>query len=143
MASGINTMKPSQEIKEIIIILYIENQENSKNFYSTVLEMNPILDVIGMTVFEISKNVNLGIMTKSGISKIICPVLPHPSNANGIPRCELYLKVDEPREYAKRAINCGGRKVSELSQRDWGDEVVYVSDLDGNVIAFATSIGKD
>jgi len=63
--------------------------------------------------------------------------LPHPKNGNGIPRCEIYLKVNNPIEYIKRGIELGGKKISEFQDRDWGDKVGYISDLDGNIIAFA------
>ena len=133
-------MEIKSNIENVIIIIYVSNQEMSKRFYSEVLDSNPILDVPGMTEFFLNEKVKLGIMPEDSIAKIICPVLPNPKTANGIPRCEIYLKVNNPTKYMERALNMGGKKISNLTKRDWGDEVAYVSDLDGNVIAFAKEL---
>ena len=76
-------------------------------------------------------------MPENGISKIISDKLPHPKNGNGIPRCELYLKVNNPLEYIARGIELGGKEISKFQNRNWGDKVGYISDLDGHIIAFA------
>lgn len=76
-------------------------------------------------------------MPENGIAKIISNKLPHPKKENGIPRCELYLKMENPNEYIKRGIKLGGKEISKLKNRDWGDKVGYISDLDGHIIAFA------
>ena len=90
-----------------------------------------------MTEFKLFENVTLGLMPENGIAKIISEKLPHPKNGNGIPRCELYLKVKSPMQYLKRGIELGGKEISKFQNRDWGDQVGYISDLDGNIIAFA------
>lgn len=133
-------MRIKSNIEQVIIIIYVSNQEMSKKFYSETLDSDPILDVPGMTEFFLNEKVKLGIMPEDGIAKIICPVLPNPKAANGIPRCEIYLKVNNPAMYMKRALKMGGKKISDPMKRDWGDEVAYVSDLDGNVIAFAKEL---
>jgi len=101
------------------------------------LHIKPFLNVPGITEFELSENVKLGLMPENGIAKIISNKLPHPKKENGIPRCELYLKMENPNEYIKRGIKLGGKEISKLKNRDWGDKVGYISDLDGHIIAFA------
>lgn len=127
-------------IKHFEIILYVANQEKSKLFYSTILQKQPVLDVPGMTEYLLTENLKLGLMPNSGIAKIISPILPNPSNGVGIPRCELYLKVDNIEEIFDKAINAGAKLVSEIKNRDWGDRVGYLADFDGHVIAFADEI---
>jgi PhnB protein len=97
------------------------------------------LDVPGMTEFELASNVKLGLMPENGIAKIIEDKMPHPNEGNGIPRCELYLKVENAALYIQRGIESGGKLISEICVRDWGDEVCYISDLDGHVIALVES----
>lgn len=125
-------------IKHFEIILYVSNQEKSKQFYSGILKQLPSLDVPGMTEFVLADNLKLGLMPNDGIAKIVTPVLPNPKGGNGIPRCELYLLVDDLKEIYELAIQLGAKKISEISVRDWGDTVGYVADFDGHVIAFAT-----
>ncbi|HET6992690.1 MAG TPA: VOC family protein [Bacteroidia bacterium] len=124
-------------MKNIIFILYVKNQALSRDFYSEVFGIKPVLDVPGMTEFELLEGTKLGLMPEKNIAKIISPPLPDPSSANGIPRCEVYLYVENPAEYIARAIAAGGKLVNELSPRDWGDRAGYIADADGNVVVFA------
>jgi uncharacterized glyoxalase superfamily protein PhnB len=124
-------------MNEIEFILYVSNQEKSRVFYERLLNIKPSLNVPGMTEFKLLENVKLGLMPENGIAKIISEKLPHPKNGNGIPRCEIYLKVKSPIDYLKRGIELGGKEISKFQNRDWGDKVGYISDLDGNIIAFA------
>lgn len=124
-------------IKHFEIILYVADQTKSKEFYSAILQQLPSLDVPGMTEFTLADNLKLGLMPDNGIAKIVTPNLPHPTSGNGIPRCELYLSVDDLEIIYTKAIATGAKEVSEISPRDWGDTVGYVADFDGHVIAFA------
>ncbi|WP_456440973.1 VOC family protein [Psychroserpens sp.] len=123
-------------MEEFEFILYVANQENSTLFYESLLKIKPCLNVPGMTEFKLSKHVKLGLMPESGIASIISPQMPDPKKGNGIPRCELYLKVKNADEYVKRGILLGAIEISELKNRDWGDKVGYIADLDGHIIAF-------
>ncbi len=127
-------------MKEVEFVLYVADQEKSKYFYEQLLGINPCLDVPGMTEFELTATTKLGIMPENGIARILSPKMPHPKNGNGIPRCEVYLKVEKAEEFIKKGIELGGKMISELEHRDWGDKVGYISDPDGHVIAFAEKI---
>lgn len=122
---------------EIEFILYVANQEKSKNFYSKVLNKVPALHVPGMTEFLLNDTVKLGLMPENGINKILNGKTPHPNAGNGIPRCELYLKTGNVDLCYQNAIKSGAVSVSEPAPRDWGDTVAYVADPDGHIIAFA------
>lgn len=122
------------------IILYVSDQKRSRDFYSSLLKKEPSLDVPGMTEFILSDNLKLGLMPEKGIAKILSDKTPHPSSGNGIPRCELYLKVSNPEDSYRFAVSLGAKETSEVSFRDWGDTVGYVSDFDGHIIAFACGL---
>ncbi|MGB3343006.1 MAG: VOC family protein [Aequorivita sp.] len=124
-------------METIEFILYVSDQARSTDFYGKLLELQPTLNVPGMTEFNLSENVKLGLMPESGIAKIISPAMPHPERGNGIPRCEIYLKIKDPETYLERALTLGGKIISPLYARNWGDTVGYLTDLDGHVIAFA------
>ncbi|MCB0801811.1 MAG: lactoylglutathione lyase [Flavobacteriales bacterium] len=129
-----------ENMKEVLFILYVANQEKSKLFYQKLLDSSPSLDVPGMTEFTLVDGVKLGLMPEIGIAKILTDKTPHPKLGSGIPRCELYLKVKNAEEYIKRGILIGGKEISSLKDRDWGDKVAYLSDLDGHIIAIAEII---
>jgi predicted enzyme related to lactoylglutathione lyase len=118
-------------------ILYVKDQATSARFYSFVLERSPVLDAPGMTEFELGPGVRLGLMPESGIQRLLGKRLPDPAGANGIPRAELYLFVDDPDASHRRALASGARELSPPAARDWGDVVAYSLDPDGHVLALA------
>ncbi|NOX17883.1 MAG: lactoylglutathione lyase [Chlorobi bacterium] len=126
-------------MKLIEFILYVSDQSVSKNFYEKLLNIKPSLDVPGMTEFDLSDSVKLGLMPEDGVAKILSDKTPHPAQGGGIPRCEIYLKVKNAEEYLQRGIALGGKEISAMQNRDWGDKVGYIADLDGHVLAFAES----
>lgn len=123
---------------QLEFILYVSNQEKSRNFYQILLQQKPSLDVSGMTEFTLNDFVKIGLMPNEGIAKIITPKLPHPTSGIGIPRCELYLQVDNIESIFEEAKQAGATEISPITLRDWGDYVGYISDFDGHVIALAT-----
>lgn len=116
------------------IILYVADQERGRDFYAATLGMAPTLDVPGMTEFSLG-GVTLGLMPERGIRKLLGDAFP--SATGDVARCELYLTVDDPMAFADRAAENGARELSPLQARDWGDDVVYLSDPDHHIIAFA------
>lgn len=120
-------------------ILFVRDQAASARFYRAVLGVAPRLDVPGMTEFELGVAV-LGLMPEAGIRRLLGAALPDPSTANGAPRAELYLVVDDPGTVHRRALAAGAREVSALAPRDWGHEAAYSLDPDGHVLAFARSL---
>jgi hypothetical protein len=127
---------------EVMFVFYVKDQELSKVFYEELLGYKPVLDVSGMTEFELMDHVILGLMPEEGIMRVLDNKIPNPAAANGIPRSELYLLVDEPEEYYYRLVAAGGTGISKTELRNWGDNVAYGSDLDGNVLAFAKKFTK-
>lgn len=124
-------------------ILYVFDPYRSRVFYESLLGLSPTLDVPGMTEFELGPGVKLGLMPETGIAKILSSACPNPATANGVPRCELYLKYGEVNNHYERALSAGAKAVSPPQPRDWGDEVAYVADPDGHIIAFAAAIEAD
>jgi catechol 2,3-dioxygenase-like lactoylglutathione lyase family enzyme len=123
--------------KKQMIILYVADQKRSTAFYEAVLGKKPILEVPGMTEFELTDNFLLGLMPESGIAKILGDKITSPEKGNGMPRCELYLIVQEPANSLTGAIDAGAKFISAAAVRTWGDEVSYCADPDGHIIAFA------
>lgn len=124
-------------IKLIETILYVNDQTISCLFYQSLFRTAPDLNVPGMTEFNLAYNCKIGLMPNKGIAKILDNQTPHPDSGTGIPRCELYLYVDNVRVEFDNAIECGAKLISPIIDRDWGDSVCYFSDPDGHIIAFA------
>ncbi len=123
--------------KDMVIIIYVEDQERSKTFYTELLGTNPVLDVFGMTEIPLTETTRLGILPGDGIVGILEGNVDNPNQNTAYPRCEIYLYVDDPVYYYNRVIELGGRGISAAKHRNWGDYVSYCTDFDGNIIAFA------
>ena len=122
---------------QVEFILYVRDPSISRDFYKFVLGVAPILDVPGMTEFELGSGCKLGLMPEQGIARIISPPMRASADGNGIPRCELYLLVKFADAYCKRALQAGAMLVSPFAPRDWGDSVAYFADPDGHILAIA------
>ena len=118
-------------------ILYVSDQDRSTAFYSAVLSMEPTLNVPGMKEFSVGGAV-LGLMPEDGIKRLLGTSIEHPERANGIPRAEVYLIVDDPEAFHQRSIAAGGRELSPLELRNWGHIAAYSQDPDGHILAFAS-----
>lgn len=128
------------KIDAVEIILYVTNQELSADFYAAVLHQSPTLHVPGMTEFAVTESVKLGLMPNAGIAKILGNKTPNPETGTGIPRCELYLMVQNLEEEFNNALLAGAKLISAIAERNWGDRVGYLADPDGHVIALAEKI---
>lgn len=127
-------------IREVEFILYVADRSRSAAFYAQLLGATPTLDVPGMTEFALGPGCKLGLMPETGIARIISGPMRHPSEGAGIPRCELYLLVDDLERATLLATTAGARPVDAVADRDWGHRVVYFADPDGHVIALAKAL---
>lgn len=124
---------------KVLFILYVRSQAISRDFYRALLRKEPVLDVTGMTEFDLG-TCKLGLMPEEGIARIITPTLPHPSTGAGIPRCEVYLLLDDIAPILDRAKAIGTTLVAAADDKDWGHRVAYFADPDGHVIVLAQPI---
>lgn len=131
--------QPAGGESTVNLILYVRDQAAATTFYRRVLG-EPSLDVPGMTEFPLGPGTVLGLMPEAGIRQLLGDSIPDPAGGGGIPRAELYLRVDDPGTYHARALQAGARELSPLTARDWGDEAAYSQDPDGHVLAFARKL---
>lgn len=131
-----------KQIKLIETILYVNEQAASCEFYKKIFRKEPELDVPGMTEFHLSGSCKVGLMPNKSIAKILSDKTLHPETGNGIPRCELYMLVENVQLEFDNAVKSGAKLISPISNRDWGDKVCYFSDPDGHILAFAENVTK-
>ena len=123
---------------QVQFILYVNNQDKSTAFYTELLGKKPVLNVPGMTEFELNSQTKLGLMPNTGIAKLFSDEIALPEKGTGIPRCELYIEVEDVDKCYDKALQLGARSINAPQKRDWGDYVGYVMDRDGHIIAFYT-----
>jgi uncharacterized glyoxalase superfamily protein PhnB len=118
-------------------LLYVADQARSREFYSKLFDVSPVLDVESISEFIINDTMKMGILDERWMGELIGDALPSPKTGSGIPRVELYIFVDDPAAMYDKAISLGATSISAVSRRNWGHHVGYVADLDGHVLAFA------
>ncbi len=118
-------------------IYYVEEQSRSLDFYTRTLLLEATMNVPGMLEFTLPDGSRLGFMPEEGIKNLLGTKFPDPSRANGIPRAEIYLVVDDAATYHARALANGAIELKSLQNMPWGDRVAYSLDPDGHVLAFA------
>jgi predicted enzyme related to lactoylglutathione lyase len=114
-------------------ILYVADQDRARAFYRSVLNAEPTLDVPGMTEFD-AGGATLGLMPQDDIETLLGGRI----RAGSGQRCELYLRRPDAAAALRRATVAGGSLLDEIRQRSWGEQVGYVLDPDGHVLALAT-----
>jgi PhnB protein len=127
-------------IKKSQFILYVENQSVSTEFYSKLLNQEPILNVPGMTEFKLTENSILGLIPVKGIKKLLENKIETSITLEDNVKSELYILVDNIEEYFNRAISLKVTVLSEIKERDWGHRVAYFLDLDNYIVALAEEI---
>lgn len=132
-----NTDLRHMQITGVQFILYVADQARSTAFYRKALDRDPVLEVPGMTEFDLGAGVKLGLMPEQGIARIISGPMPHPAQGQGVPRCELYLLVNDLAQAVQRALDAGAVLVDPASPRDWGHHAAYLADPDAHVLALA------
>jgi uncharacterized protein len=120
---------------KIYFILYVQNQQASRDFFAGVLGLPPTLDVPGMTEFTLAPHTVIGLMPERGIAALLG--LEAAEGFQRSLRGEIYLVVPQPEDYHRRALAGGARELSALAPRDWGDQVAYSLEPNGYVLAFA------
>lgn len=123
-----------------LFVLFVADQRAAATYYSAALGTAPTLDVPGMTRFQLSEGADLGLMPETGIAALVPNMQPPAHAGHGIARSEVYLTVPDPQEAHRRALAAGGRELSALAPRPWGDEAAYSQCPDGHLLIFARAL---
>jgi uncharacterized protein len=118
-------------------ILYVADQARARDFYRHVLAAEPVLDVPGMTEFDLG-GATLGLMPAADMEALLSGQI----RAGVDQRCELYLRRSDAAAALARGADAGGRILDGLRDRSWGERAGYLLDPDGHVLALAAPAGS-
>ena len=125
-------------MQEAHFILYVRDRSESAAYYGRVLQLQPFLDVPGITEFRLLDGGILGIMSLEGAMRLLGQATF--AGSAKAPKAELYLVVDDAEGHHRRALEHGASELSPMQERDWGHRAGYSVDGDGHVLAFAEKI---
>jgi uncharacterized protein len=118
-------------------IIYVADQARATAFYRHVLAADPVLDVPGMTKFDLG-GAMLGLMPAADMEDLLAGQIRGGTGQ----RCELYLRRADASAALVRAAAVGGTLLDGLRDRSWGERVGYALDPDGHVVALAVPAGS-
>jgi catechol 2,3-dioxygenase-like lactoylglutathione lyase family enzyme len=119
-----------------IVILAVRELATARRFYVETFGWEPAVDVPVYCELSVGDGVRIGLYQREAFARNV-GTLPAEIAPGAIAPAELYLYSPTPDVLLRRAVGAGGRSIDGLRARGWGDEVAYLADPDGNVIAIA------
>jgi len=123
-----------------IVILAVTDLPRAVAFYRSAFDWPIDVDTPVYVEFHLPAGMRLGLYQLDAFARNLGQA-PHQIPAGALAATELYLFPDHLEAVAERLASAGGRLLSALARRDWGDEVAYFADPDGNILALARSPG--
>lgn len=119
-----------------LVIRAVKELATASRFYDAVFGWTVTVDVPVYREYALPGGVRVGLYAREAFARNVgaSPIATRPGE---LAPAELYVYTTEPARLLDRAASAGGAVLSPLRPRDWGDEVGYVADPDGNVIAVA------
>jgi len=126
-------------MKHILTILAVQDMQQARAFYEAAFDWTVKVDVPVYVEYEMPDGKHIGLYERDSFGE----------NTGAVPRAvadgeltgtELYFHSDHLEADLERVRNAGGRLLSDLAPRDWGDEAAYFADPDGNLIVVARSL---
>lgn len=124
------------KIRFELVILAVRDLAAAKRFYVEAFGWTPRVDAPVYCELVTDGGFRLGLYARDRFAHNLGTALAAPP-ASGVAPTELYLQASAAAELLARAERAGARLLSPLQPRDWGEDVGYLADPDGNVIAVA------
>jgi predicted enzyme related to lactoylglutathione lyase len=119
----------------VLVIFAVQDLPRAVKFYVDAFGWERQVDTTSYVELVLPGGMRFGLYDRDGYAKNLEQKPPSPSHA--ITASELYVQVRDLDAATKNVIRAGARLLSPVRKRDWGDEVAYFADLDGNVVALA------
>jgi len=126
--------------RPVLAVLAVEDVARSRAFYVAAFDWAVRVDVGVYVELEAPGGFHVGLYDRRGYAKNTGR-LPVAVPADAVAPGELYLRVDDVPAAAARLERAGGRVLSPAALRPWGDEVAYLADPDGHVLALSRPTG--
>lgn len=124
------------------VILAVHDLARALDFYENALgwPRNERIDFANYVELVPPDGGSVGLYERPGFAAEVGAKPVEVSNGRVAP-AYLYVRVDDVRAAVAALERAGGRPLSPLSRRAWGEEAAWFADPDGNVIAVAGAGG--
>ena len=123
-----------------LVILAVADLSRARAFYRSGFGWTAEVDDPVYVEFRLPGGMRLGLYARDAFARNVGQ-RPFAIPDGAVAATELYLYPDDLGATVERLTAAGARLLSPLAARAWGDEVIYVADPDGTVIALARPSG--
>ena len=125
-------------LRDVQVIFAVADLGRSLAFYDTAFDWprNPRIDYSNYVELFPSDGGTLGLFEREGFAGTV-GAEPLRVENGGVPPAYVYVRVDDVDDAIGRITTAGGRPLSPLRLREWGETAAWFADPDGNVIAVA------
>ena len=122
--------------RHVLTIIAVADLARARRFYADAFGWLLQVDAPSYAEFALPGGTRFGVYERRGFARNTGQ-LPVETPAGALSPTELYFHVEDLIGAIDRVRRAGGRCLSELSAREWGDEAAYFADPDGNVLVLA------
>lgn len=122
--------------RHVLTILAVEDLARASAFYSQAFGFERAVDTPVYVELAVPGGMRLGLYQREGFGRNTGQA-PARTPPGALAPTELYFQVEALGPVVERLQRAGARLLSPPALRDWGDEVAYFADPDGNVLAVA------
>jgi predicted enzyme related to lactoylglutathione lyase len=122
------------------VILAVADVTRSAGFYERAFgwARNPLVDYANYVELLPPDGGAIGLYERRGYA---AEVGAEPAElGGGVSSAYMYLRVEDADETAAAIVDAGGRPLSPLAERDWGERAAWFADPDGHVLAVAQRV---
>lgn len=126
----------SGDVRHVLTILAVEQFRDSVDFYRAAFAWDMPVETPVYAEFRLPDGHRIGIYQREGFARNTGRA-PATIPTGELAPVELYFHSDDLSSSIERLRAAGGRELSPLAPRPWGDEAAYFADPSGNVIVLA------
>jgi predicted enzyme related to lactoylglutathione lyase len=127
--------------RHVLTVLAVEDLARARAFYLAAFGWGVVVDAAVYVELAVAGGMRLGLYDRVGFARntgLPASVV----GEGGTTATEVYFQVDELEPAIDRMRAAGARELSALAVRPWGDEAIYFSDPDGNVLVLARPLER-
>ncbi|MGH3103742.1 MAG: VOC family protein [Gaiellaceae bacterium] len=123
------------------VIFAVSDLARSLEFYERAFDWprNQLIDYANYVELLPPDGGSLGLYERDGFAETVGGDPIEVPNGHVAP-AYLYVRVDDAHATATKVEAAGGRPLSPLTSRSWGEEAAWFADPDGNVVAVAQPV---
>ena len=120
------------------VIFAVSDLSRAVDFYERALgwPRNPAIDFTNYVELLSPDGGALGLFERAGFAELV-GAQPTDVPDDAVPPAYLYVRVEDVEATAERLLAAGGRALSDVAPRSWGERAAWFADPDGNVVAIA------